>query len=73
MLIRDREYGTYLMYLPHLAFPLAASLIVIPLEQEVTNNKRVKARREMSDFFIVVGVSLKKLDLKRNVFFTMLL
>jgi hypothetical protein len=47
------------MYLPHLALPLAASLMVIPLEQEATNNKRMKARREMSDFFIVSGFSLK--------------
>ena len=59
MLIRDCEYCTYLMYLPHLALPLAASLMVIPLEQEATNNKRVTARMEISDFFILVGFSLK--------------
>jgi hypothetical protein len=47
------------MYLPHFAFPLAASLIVIPLEQETINNKKVTAKNGMNAFFIVVRFSLK--------------
>jgi hypothetical protein len=61
------------MYLPHLALPLAASLIVIPLEQETRNNKKVTASNGRSAFFIVVRFSLKLSDCKKNAFLAALL
>jgi hypothetical protein len=73
MLSRDNEYYTYLMYLPHFALPLAASLMVIPLEQEIRNSKNVTDSNGMRVFFIVVRFSLKLADSKKNAFLTALL
>ena len=68
MLIRNKEYYTYLMYLPHLALPLAASLIVMPLEQEIRNSKKIMDSIGMIVFFIVVRFSLKLADSKERFF-----
>jgi hypothetical protein len=43
----------YLMWRPHLALPLAASLIVIPLEQELNAIAKTIANKSSVDFFIV--------------------
>ena len=55
------------MYRPHLALPLAASLIVIPLEQDVKKSKNVTASNKTGDFFIVVGLVYKRI-LKERFF-----
>ncbi len=46
----------YLIYLPHFAFPLVASCIVIPREQEVRMViKNMKKKMDEVCFFIVRG------------------
>jgi hypothetical protein len=45
--------GFYLIYLPHLALPLAASETVIPLEQELKKIIALKIMRVKKDVFFI--------------------
>jgi len=54
----------YLIYLPHFAFPLAASYIVIPLEQENRNTVDTTAIANKI-FFIVYFLRLAEIFQRR--------
>lgn len=48
------------MYLPHLAFPFAASETVMPLEQENKENKMITSAADKLRFFMLYGFKVEK-------------
>ena len=58
----------YLTYLPHLALPLAASYVVMPLEQDESSRiVQIINRKENVGFFIVVRFGDKRLTITTRI------